>query len=281
MTDGGAASAIGAGAEVLGAGGGGDEGGGGGGGAAAPEWLGGLPEELRGDATLSRYKSVEELARGHIETKRLATSKLAIPGEGAKPEEWGAVWDALGRPKAPTDYEIPVGEGGAEGPMAEAFRPLAHQLGLNKGQAKGLAEFFNAQTATLQEGYYAKGAEEIAALKGELGAEYDGKVAAARAVYARLGFPPEFADQLDQKVGSAGLLKGFIRLAEVTGEHGLAGADGGGGGFAAGDANAEAQLGVLYKDAGWREKLNKGDAATVAQHNRLMAAAKAQAVKPR
>jgi hypothetical protein len=258
-------------------GGDGGDGGNGGGGGSAPEWLGALPEELRGDQTLTRFADVEALARGHIEAHKVAKSKLVIPAADAPPEQWGAVYDQLGRPADAKDYEIPLPEGQEDTSLADAFKPVAHGLGLLPGQAKGVAEFFNGQVQAAQDSYFAKGEEEITALRGELGDEYDVKKAGAQAIYKKLGFPPEFADELDQKVGSAGLLRGFMKLAELTGEHGRIDGDAL---FEinAGDANAAAQLKELQKDKGWREKLNSGDATVKAQHERLLAAAKRQGI---
>src|SRR6185369_12579211 len=71
----------------------------------SPEWMAGLPDDLKGDATLTRYKSLDDLARGHLETKKLASSKLIIPGDGATDEDWGKFYDALGRPESPDKYE--------------------------------------------------------------------------------------------------------------------------------------------------------------------------------
>jgi hypothetical protein len=249
-------------------------------GSAAPEWLGGLPDELRGDATLSRYKDVEALARGHIEARRIASSKLAVPAADAPAEAWNAVFDQLGRPDSPDKYDIPLPQGQEASPVADAFRPIAHQLGLLPGQAKGLAEFWNGQMDATQAAYFAKGEEEIGALKSELGADYEAKKAAAKATYLKLGLPPEFADELDQKVGSGALMRGFIKLAEATGEHRRVDGDGEAG-LGAGLENAEAQLTALYADKSWREKLNAGDSVAAAQQKRLLDAAKAQATRQR
>jgi hypothetical protein len=280
MADGGAATAIGAGAETVT-----------GGGTTtatettttttgtAPEWLGTLPDELKGDATLTRYKSVEDLARGHLETKRLAMSKLAIPGEGASDEDWGKVWSALGRPEKADGYgefgldPLPAtatkAEQDARAAMVAGYQEQLHKLGVPGKLAGEIVKADIARIQGAQEAYYAKGAEEIAALKAELGGDYDTKVAAAKAVFAKLGLPVEFADELDAKVGSAALLKGFIKLAEATGEHGRVEGDGGQTGFGAAGGTPQERINGLFADKGWRAKYDSGDAGAVKQFEDL------------
>ncbi|HEV2746420.1 MAG TPA: hypothetical protein VGW34_03870 [Allosphingosinicella sp.] len=278
----------GAGAEEIGAGAEGGTGGGSGGGG-APEWLGALPEELRGDATLSRYADVPALARAHVEAHKVAKSKLVVPAADAGADVWGPVFDALGRPKDAAGYEIPlrklpehIGEEeagkltAAHQAAADEFRSFAHNLGLLPAQARQLAEYNNARIEKAEADYVAAGKADIAAFKEEVGADYGAKLAAAKATYLKLGLPTSFANELDQKVGTANLLRGFFKLAELTGEHGRVDGDGGAIG-AGGTANAAEQLRTLQKDATWREKLNNGDTTVIAQRDKLLRAAQAQA----
>lgn len=268
MSDGGAASEIGAGADAGEAGGG--AGGGGGGGGAGPEWLAGLPDDLKGDATLGRYANIEALARGHVETRKLLSNRLAVPQADAPAEEWGKVFDALGRPAEAKDYEIPLPEGMQASGIADAFRPVAHQLGLLPAQAKGVVEFYNKLNTDLD----AAGQAQIDALKGEI-PDYDGKIALAKSAVAKLGLSDEFLTAAENRFGTAELIKGFIKLGELVGEHGRV--DGEGGAITANLANAEAQLTELQKDKNWRDKLKAKDAVTVAQYERLKQAAMQQA----
>lgn len=69
---------------------------------------------LRGDKMLERYKTIEELARGHIELRKTASASIAkVPGADAKPEERRAFYDKLGVPKDVEGYkvEVPTYEG--------------------------------------------------------------------------------------------------------------------------------------------------------------------------
>lgn len=276
MIDGGAASELGAG-EGEGAGGGGGDGGGGGGGSGsdnAPEWLGGLPDDLRADATLSRYKDVEALARGHLETKKVASSKLAVPAADAPPEAWDPVWSALGRPADPKEYELALPEGQEASPVADAFRPIAHKLGLNNGQAKALSEFWNEQIGQMQTAWSEAGQREVDTLKQAMGDQYEARLAKAQAAFKALGGDPEIADQLDARLGSGQLLKFMMNLGERMGEHSRV--DGDSEGLGADLANAADQIKALHRDKGFMEKFNAGDAEATAKYERLRNAARKQ-----
>jgi hypothetical protein len=277
----------------AGGGEGGGEGGGAGGGAAGsemgapPAWMAqsGIPADLMSDANLVRTPDVPTLARRFVESQtkigdlgRQMEGKLAIPAVDAGPEAWAPVFDKLGRPKDATAYELPTPDG-KDTAMTTAFRPIAHQLGLLPGQAKGVAEFYNAQVTAAMDSHLQKGNDEIAALKAEMGARYEPAKEAAKRVYEKLGLPPEFADELDTKVGSGALLKGFMQLARQTGELALVDGDDPGqfGGVA--DKNAEATLDAKMADKGWREKYLAGDTATVGEYNRLLKQAQNHAQK--
>lgn len=246
-------------------------------------WRDGLPDDIKADATLSRYADVEALARGHLETKKLVGSKLSLPAADAAPEAWGEFWNAIGRPAEAADYdiktvELPVDASADDrAALVEATKPfkeLAHKLGLTASQATALSEFDLARNAD----FFAKGQAEVDALQAELGNDYAPKLAAAQAAAKQI-FPGEVGEklsiELDRKVGSGELLKGFMRLAEIMGEHDLIETNNVEGFGAV--ADAQAKITELQGDATWRAKLNSGDAATKAQYDRLLRLAARQA----
>lgn len=279
----------GAGGEVINGGDGGAGGGdgGAGGGAQTPAWLTDLPEEIRGDATLQRYADVSSLAKAHIEAHKVAKSKLVVPGEGATDEDWGKVYDALGRPESPDKYalkniELPVdAPDEARTALAEAekpFRELAHKIGLTGKQAEALSEYRMEENAA----YYARGEAELTELQGQLGKDYAPKLMAGQKAWQQL-FPGEvgvkLAAELDRKVGSAELVKAGMRLAEVMGEHSLIDSDTVEGFGEVKDADAK--IDALQADPTWREKFKKGDPITLQQHDRLLKLAQQQALRGR
>jgi hypothetical protein len=253
---------------------------------AAPEWMAGLPDELKSDATLSRYADVPALAKAHIEAHKVAKSKVIVPGADADDAQLSAFYDAIGRPASPDDYdlampELPVDASAEDrAALAEGFKPyreLAHQLGLTPKQARALSEFDIKRSAD----WYAKGAEEVAAVKEEMKQDYAPKLAAGQKIFAKLaGNDAEtalLAQELDRKMTSGRLVKFVMRLGEIAGEHGLIESDTVEG---FGDvADAEAKLNELQGDKTWRDRLNAGDVTVKAQRDRLLDLAKKQAMR--
>jgi hypothetical protein len=242
----------------------------GGGGAAAPEWLGGLPEDLRGDATLGRYKSLEDFARGHVELRKVAGSRVIVPAADADDATRAQFYEAIGRPKDAGGYEFEVPEG-ASPDLANGFREFAFATGMPKDMAEKAVKWNNEQIAAQQEAYLTSSQEAVAKVRAET-PDYDTKITAAKQLFKSMGGDAAIADELDVKLGSENLVKFFIGLAEKTGEHGRV--DGDRPGQVAITGDPEAQLDALQKDAGWRERFNAGDVEAVAQRERLMTAAR-------
>lgn len=254
--------------------------------ASTPEWLAPLPDDLKGDATLIRYKDVEALAKAHIEAHKVAKSKVIVPAEDATDEQRGTFYDAIGRPASADDYDVPTIElpvdasdeqRNALKEATKPYRELAYQIGLTLVQAKSLAEFDLKRSAD----YYAKGAEEVTALEQQLGPQYAIKREAAERAFKQVfGSDDEatlLASEMDRKVGSARFVKGMMRLAEIMGEHQIIESDTVEGFGEVKDA--EAKLTALNRDKSWRDKLNASDPTVVAQQARLLELAQKQALR--
>jgi hypothetical protein len=134
------------------------------------EFLSSLPEDLRAEASLQTIKDVGSLAKGYVHAQKELGGRIRKPGKDATSEEYdefytkisdipgitrlpvdndskaeeklSELYDRLGRPTDPKDYNIQVPE---DVPLDEAFvdkfRPVAHKIGLNQRQVESLAEF--------------------------------------------------------------------------------------------------------------------------------------------
>lgn len=264
-------------------GGGEGEGGAGGGGVPvggqAPEWMASLPDELKGDATLSRYQSLEELARGHVEARKVASSRIILPG-GDDEAGWTKFGEAL-RPADPSEYAIGLPEGvdpaGPAAKFADAFRAKAHEIGLPPRWAKALADWNNEFVA-------ADIAERNKASEAELSAfkaatpEYGAKLAAAQGLFRSLGLDEAVVTELDVRLGTGNLMKLAFGLAEKFGEPARVDPDGKGGGLGGADAsNAKDQIKEF--DQVNRDKIRENDPDTMRARRRLLDAANAQAAR--
>ena len=236
------------------------------------EWLSTLPDELKGDATLARFKSVEDLARGHVEAHKVAKSKVVLPKDD-DPESF-ARFAASVRPESADAYEIEVPEGqGTE--FADAMRPVFHEAGLLPQQAAKLVEANNKFAAQAMEAANAKGQEELDALQAEMGAgEFERGKQAAVNMLNKLGVDPKFEEDMSRFLGTGNTLRTLFAIAEKTGELGRVTADdvslamGGLKGDAAMNAAREMQ-----KDPDTAKKLTDPSSAERKHYDQLVAAA--------
>lgn len=186
---------------------------------APPAWLAGLTkDELKGEKSLANFKSVDDLAEGYLETKRLASSKVTLP-KADDPESF-ARFAAAVRPEGADKYTIEVPEG-QNGDFAEAMRPVFFEAGLLPQQVDALVKANNAFQAEAHAAIEQKGADEIAALEAEMGKEdfARGKQAAIQ-MLNRLGVEISFENDLARMVGTGNTLRTLFALAEKTGELG-------------------------------------------------------------
>lgn len=111
---------------------------------AAPAWYADVKDEgLRGIAE-KRAFTPETILKSYSELEKQFHSgdKLIIPKDGDK-AALDMVYDRLGRPKDPAEYFADHKWDGLEPDpeMVKGFQAKAHELGLNKAQAKALAEW--------------------------------------------------------------------------------------------------------------------------------------------
>src|SRR5256885_6120890 len=75
------------------------------------DWRSALPDDLRTEPTLASFKDVSTLAKSFVDTKRMVGDSIRLPKSDASPEEWGKLYDKLGRPAAPDKYELQTPDG--------------------------------------------------------------------------------------------------------------------------------------------------------------------------
>jgi hypothetical protein len=85
----------------------------------------------------SRYTSPAEMAKAHINLMQTMDKRIPIPGEDAKPEEWDAVYNKLGRPEKPDGYQFKFDNTGfdeAEQAELKGLAPLFHKARATQAQ---------------------------------------------------------------------------------------------------------------------------------------------------
>jgi hypothetical protein len=137
---------------------------------APASWRDTLPDDLKGNTSLSKFETIEGLAKSYtnLETM-LGTEKIPVPKEGDN-EGWDRYYKAGGRPEKPDEYGFAKPEQLPEGmeyspDIDKAFATKAHELGLNKKQAAALREW---QLGIMSEGHKQQSSQtEIARSDGE------------------------------------------------------------------------------------------------------------------
>jgi hypothetical protein len=189
----------------------------------------GLPDPLKGNEALTKFKTVGDFATDYLATtakvsdleRKVGSSIPKLPDD-ATDEERGLYFDALGRPKEAKEYEFD-GEDKNASEWTSQWKQEFHSLGLTKAQAKELSSKFNgsiqkmveAHNVALQNEY--KTAET--ALKSEWGDKFDTNVELAKRLYQKhLG--TEFDKDFDGGTDKTRLatVKLLFKVAQLTGE---------------------------------------------------------------
>lgn len=218
--------------------------------------MAGITEELRGDATLLRFNSLDELARGHIEAHKTAKAK-AVPLPGDTDESRKAFADAL-RPESIDSYDFGEVSELLDKELVEGFREHAFNEAVPPHMAKGAVDFLGEAMAKQVEKANADSQADVDAFKREYGGQYDTKLAAVQKMLESfIGTPMQIGEadlnRFDMKFGSANLMKAMFAIHDRIGD--LAPAGGGevpAGVTAVAPESAEASLNAKFADAKWR-----------------------------
>ena len=75
--------------------------------AAPVGFLDSLPEDLRVEPSLRNFTDPASLAKSYVHAQRMiGADKIPLPGKTATDEDWANVWSKLGRPQAPSEYQL-------------------------------------------------------------------------------------------------------------------------------------------------------------------------------
>jgi len=160
----------------------------------APSFQDSLPEDLRGNASLKNFNDIGSLAKSYVHAQRMiGADKISLPTNNSPDDDWGVVYDKLGRPADMKDYDVSVPDIFED----DAFRQSIHRAGLNQKQAAEIADFMKNQNESSQEKL--KNFQEQAKLdtetelRAEYGKAFEEKIkraqAAAKYLLPELGDP--------------------------------------------------------------------------------------------
>lgn len=207
------------------------------------DWRAALPPELRDAPALKDTKDIAGLAKQFVDVQTHLGNSIRIPGENAGeadvkafheklvqrvpglyyfPKEGdeqatAALFEKLGRPKEPKDYEVVVPKDGTEVP---GFRDVVHKNGLTKAQVKNLSEWFSGLQSGQAEQQMKAHTAEVAKLDAEWGAAKPQKIAAIVALAAKTGAPAPMIEAIQKGTMPPAALRWYDSMVKAIGTEG-------------------------------------------------------------
>lgn len=230
------------------------------------EWWDTIPEDkVREHVKAKGYKTPAELAMGNYNLTKMqtgATDVVGIPGPNATQNDWDAFYQKLGRPNAPTDYDLKFGEGvQVDEKMVGFGKDLFHKMGLSNDRANQAAtawnEFVAKQNADMLEAANVENSKAMAALELSWGADLEANRAAGERVVKSIGLPEDMMNAVEGAIGVAPLVHMLAMIGRKSDEGTLLG--GGAGGDPNDPANmtkdqAQSKINELNSDNGFQAK---------------------------
>lgn len=221
---------------------------------------------------LDSYRNLEKLVGADKAGRALVLPKDANDAEG-----YAKVYDALGRPKTPEEYKLPVPDGD-NGDFAKSMAPHLHKLGLSQAQAEGLATVWNdhlkAVTEAEDANRIAKAQADMNDLRREWGNGYDAKMEEARRFTRTFGVSTEQTSAIESALGTGEFLRLFAKIGASLGEDGGIPRDGKGG-FGLTPSEAQAEIAKRHGDPAFKSRYLSGDKSAIEEMSRLHQAAAA------
>lgn len=243
---------------------------------ATPSWNEGFDEDTSAYVTnkgwqspadiLSSYRNLEKFAGG---SKNL----LELPGVDADESALDSFYNKLGRPESPDKYGLKMPENG-DPELADWFKQNAHKAGLTDKQAASLFDAWNnlssEKMGQIQQQMAQKSEQEMAELKKEWGQAYEQQIDAGRRAVAALGYDEARLSALEDKMGTAEMMRLFSLVGSKMGEDTFEGGERSGTSFGVTPAMAKQQVADLKMDKQFMSEYLGGNPDAVSKMKRLM-----------
>lgn len=173
-------------------------------------WRDELPEDIKTNGVLDDIKTIDQMAKMVIDARAFQSNALRIPSDDAAPEkreeflrdlqtkipdlvyvgkdaDMSNIYDRMGRPKDPAEYELPD----IPDPLKENFAGLAkraHEVGVTKSQMKAISETilgdFNDNSARQTNALE----DAVKEIKREYGEAFDKRLSSTAEFAKKIGF---------------------------------------------------------------------------------------------
>lgn len=246
-------------------------------GAEAGEGIKGFVELKGWDSPVKAIESYQNLEKLLGADK--AGRAVVWPKDDNDAEGWKAIHARLGVPENPEGYKLAVPEGQSDA-FAKHMAPILHKLGVPAKAAEALATAFNefgtSQAKAANDAAAAKVTEQMAALKQEWGGAYEERAALGqnfvKSIATEMGWDEQATaknlEMLEAAWGSASLMKFMAAAGAMLGEDRFR--EGGQSpSLSMTPAAAQARIDQLMQDRAWLDRWVAGDAAAVAEKDRL------------
>tara|TARA_Y100000004_G_scaffold136481_1_gene154585 strand:+ start:9992 stop:10843 length:852 start_codon:yes stop_codon:yes gene_type:complete len=160
-------------------------------------WLDSVPEEIRGDKSLSTIPDVGTLAKNYVNAQRMiGADKVALLGKYATQEEYDQFYSKIGRPDAPTDYQYEIDEQTDVSDETVTWASnVFHKAGLTPRQANIVMQEYLAAGQGASAAFSPPSEQQVIEtrnqtihnLQKEWGADYEDNLAVANAVVLEFG----------------------------------------------------------------------------------------------
>jgi len=224
------------------------------------KWLDALPDDAKDyKDTLSKYKSVPDMAKALANANALIGKKLGVPNEKSSPEEVAAFRRAMGIPETLEEYKfapdsLPEGMTWSDD-MAKPYAEIAHKHGIPPSAMKELVaqhaktEMFKLEA--IQATYEKQRTEAVQGLQKEWGNDFGKNIGLAKQAAKLAGVDANSHGFSDPEV-----VRGFVRMAQMMSEDKV-GRSMGGTEFMTGAARAKDIM--SNPENAWHKRYMEGD----------------------
>lgn len=160
-------------------------------------WLDSVPEEIRGDKSLTTIPDVGTLAKNYVNAQRMiGADKVALLGKYATQEEYDQFYSKIGRPDAPTDYRYEIDETTDVNDETVTWASnVFHKAGLTSRQANIVMEEYLKAGQGESAAFSPPSEQQVVELRNqtihnlqkEWGGDYEDNLAVANAVITEFG----------------------------------------------------------------------------------------------